>query len=389
MGHSGAMKILEVIAIFQKAAGTSVFCAEVAGRLNRIVGMEAVIAVPNRLAEGMYTPDANTRLVSLKEAMESGERWDVVHIHGVWSPVLHKVTQWARRAGIPIVWSPHGMLRKRALRMKGLKKFVALGLYQWWDLRKAAMIHVCSGMEKRDVERLRIGVPFWQVPLGVEVGAPELIANKREKRVLYIGRINRGKGLANLVRAWAKVRATGWKVEIVGFDEEGCEAELKRVVKQLGMEKEFYFPGPIYGAEKVEKIATSSILILPSFSENFGSVVIEALAQKTPVIATKETPWEELEERKCGWWVELGVEPLARALAEATSLSGEEQQVMGERGRKLVEEKYTWDSVAKKMIEGYKKVLSARAGDGAEVTKDVEAGMVVGGNPATVIKPRC
>ena len=163
------MKVLEVIAIFQKAAGTSVFCGEVSKRLNEVGGVETVIAVPDVTEPGMYEVPANTRVVSISDAMSGKEKWDVVHIHGVWMPILHKVVLWAKKSGIPIVWSPHGMLRRRALMMKWWKKLIALALYQWRDLRMASVLHVCSEVERRDVERLHLGVPFITVPLGVDI----------------------------------------------------------------------------------------------------------------------------------------------------------------------------------------------------------------------------
>lgn len=174
------------------------------------------------------------------------------------------------------------------------------------------------------------------------------------RTVLYVGRINRGKGLMNLVNAWDMVRAEGWRVTIAGFDEEGCEAELRARVKEMGMEEDFEFPGPVYGVEKERLMADADLFVLPSLSENFGSVVIESLAQQTPVIATTETPWSELPRYGCGWCVAVGVAPLAKALKEAISLSDEERQAMGTKGRKLVEEKYTWDAVVKMMVDGYK-----------------------------------
>ena len=86
-------------------------------------------------------------------------------------------------------------------------------------------------------------------------------------------------------------------------------------------------------------------------------------------ITTKGTPWSELEGEqppnpsmrelsnsqtsKCGWWIDIGVEPLARALKEAMALTDEERHEMGVRGRKLVEEKYTWNAVVKAMVKGY------------------------------------
>ncbi len=250
------------------------------------------------------------------------------------------------------------MLRHKAIMMKWWKKLVALVVYQWWDLRKASVLHVCSEVERKDIERLHLGVPFITVPLGVDIAHASLGPREGIKTVLYVGRINRGKGLMNLVNAWDMVRAEGWRIVIAGFDEEGCEAELRARVKELGMEGDFEFLGPVYGAEKERLMADADLFVLPSLSENFGSVVIESLAQHTPVIATRETPWDELPRSGCGWCVDVGVEPLAKALKEAISLSDEERQEMGAKGRKLVEEKYTWDAVVKIMVEVYRTACS-------------------------------
>lgn len=375
------MKVLEVIAIFQKAAGTSVFCGEVSKRMNAAEGMEAVIAVPDAKAKGMYTADIHTRLISIRDAMESGEKWDVVHIHGIWSPILHRVAGWAWRRNIPIVWSPHGMLRHRALKMKRLKKLVALALYQWWDLRKATLLHVCSDMERRDIERLRLGVRFVTAPLGVEIHESYSATVNKHKTILYVGRINRGKGLMNLVGAWALSRREGWRVVIAGFNEEGCEEELKARIGRLGIASDFSFLGPMYGQEKERLMADADIFVLPSLSENFGSVVIESLAQCTPVIATRETPWDDLAATGCGWWIDVGIKPLARALSEAMALPDAERREMGIKGRRLVEAKYTWDVAVDKIRAGYELVCNS-SDIGSVVAKDVPPWIVVAGNPA-------
>ena len=75
------------------------------------------------------------------------------------------------------------------------------------------------------------------------------------------------------------------------------------------------------------------------------------------MITTKGAPWEELETHKCGWWIDIGVEPLARALREAMSLDDATRHEMGKRGRRLVEEKYTWDAVVTAMVKGYEDIL--------------------------------
>jgi glycosyltransferase involved in cell wall biosynthesis len=79
-----------------------------------------------------------------------------------------------------------------------------------------------------------------------------------------------------------------------------------------------------------------------------------------PVITTRATPWSELQDRQCGWWIDVGVEPLVSALKEATSLSREQLEAMGARGQKLVQEKYSWPQIAQQMLEVYEWVLGRR-----------------------------
>ena len=100
------------------------------------------------------------------------------------------------------------------------------------------------------------------------------------------------------------------------------------------------------------------MLILPSFTENFGATVVDALSHSKPTLASTFTPWKILEERKCGWWVSNEPEKLAETFKKIAALSAEELEAMGKRGRKLAEEKYIWNVVCEAMIKGYKKVLS-------------------------------
>ena len=123
----------------------------------------------------------------------------------------------------------------------------------------------------------------------------------------------------------------------------------------------FIFTGALNDDEKWAAYGRADVFVLPTYSENFGIVVAEALWAGVPVITTHGTPWKDLEDRKCGKWIDLpeeGSNPsawpaLVMALEEMMSLSDDERRQMGERGRRLVEEKYTWAAVVKAMVKGY------------------------------------
>ena len=174
------------------------------------------------------------------------------------------------------------------------------------------------------------------------------------KTVQFVGRISPYKGLPDLLRAFD---VDDWKLRIVGPDQDGYVAELKRLAKHLGISDKVEFVGPKFGDELIKEYASADLFVLPTYSENFGSVVIESLAQGVPVICTKGAPWKELEDYGCGWWPDVGVAPLRQALHDAMALSDAERKQMGERGRRLVEEKYTWKAVCAKLMSGYELVV--------------------------------
>jgi glycosyltransferase involved in cell wall biosynthesis len=113
------------------------------------------------------------------------------------------------------------------------------------------------------------------------------------------------------------------------------------------------FVGSLDGDLKSAAFANAEVFVLPSFSENFGIVVAEALAHGAPVITTKATPWRSLVDHRCGWWIDTGVEPLVTALRAALVLSSAERADRAARGRALVRERFSWGPIAAAMAEFY------------------------------------
>ena len=178
--------------------------------------------------------------------------------------------------------------------------------------------------------------------------------------LLFVGRVHPVKGLVNLIKAWALCNACGWKLRIVGPDEAGHRAELEALVAKLGLGDRVEFAGPKFGDELSKEYVQCDCLALVSHTENFGATVVDAMAHGKPCIASTFTPWKELVERKCGWWVSNKPEKLANCIFEMINCGEQQRQEMGQNGLQLVREKYTWDAVADTMIAKYKEVLGCR-----------------------------
>ncbi len=288
----------------------------------------------------------------------------LVHLHGLWRHTSLAVWRWARRTGRPYVVSPHGMLELWALRQSALKKRLARILDQGHCLAGAACLRATSASEVESIRRFGCRKPIALVPNGVEV--PALRPGRRlesvaaSRRALFLSRIHPKKGLLNLIEAWSQVRPTGWQLDVVGPDEGGHWAQVQARIRSHGLEDQVVYQGEAWNGARTQRYFDSELLVLPSFSENFGLAIAEALSCGVPVITTQATPWKELAEQRCGWWVGLRVEALAGALAEAVASPRGELREMGLRGRKLIESKYTWGPIGRKMVEVYEWMLEKR-----------------------------
>ena len=364
------MKVLHVISSLSRGGGGPSRSAQglVAG-LNR-TGVEAWLMTLNH--GGTPWVDGVKYFANGKpfENVVVRIRPDIVHLHGLWNMGLHRCAVICRRWKIPYVIAPRGMLEPWSLQQKWLKKRIARWLYQDRDLKCAAALHATAESEAEQFKKLGLHNPVIVSPNGVNVPKflePRNTQNAR-KRILFVSRMHPKKGVMELVEAWNALKFTthnsqlaNWTCELVytvsGETEKEYEAKVRATVKGLGLDGQFIFTGALNDDEKWKAYARAYLFVLPTYSENFGIVVAEALWAGVPVITTKGTPWGELETAKCGRWIEIGVAPLSEALKEMMAMPDEARWQMGERGRKLVEEKYTWDAVVKAMEKGYERIV--------------------------------
>lgn len=274
------------------------------------------------------------------------EKPDMIHLHGLWSPFLAVVGLAARIKKVPFVISPHGCLEPWALNHKRFKKQVALWLYQSSVLRAASMFMVTSEQECQSVRRLKLNQPVAIVPIGVDLPNHfESRSNVNLRTFLFLSRIHPQKGLLDFVEAWAVVRQSGWRIVIAGDDEGSHRSQVESLIRQKGLQADFSWVGFVTGEAKQACFKHADVFVLPTYSENFGIAIAEALAYGLPVITTTGAPWAGLLTNHCGWWVEPGVPGIASALSQALACSPDELKAMGQRGRKWVAEQYSWSKI--------------------------------------------
>lgn len=284
---------------------------------------------------------------------------DIVHNHGLWLPVNHWAVNAARRLRVPLVVHPRGMLEPWAMQHKRYKKALSMYLFQRRDLAAAKVIVATSEAEAESVRGLGFRQAIAVIPNGVvfdRAGASTVQAAGPSRVALFLSRVHPKKGLLNLVEAWGRVRPAGWELHIAGPDEGGHLAEVMNAVERHRVTDSVRYIGEVDGPDKSAAYRNADVFVLPTFSENFGVVVAEALAHGVPVITTRGTPWADLETHGCGWWIDIGVEPLVAALRTAASMPGDALAAMGHKGLAYVR-RYDWQHIAVQTDEVYQWVL--------------------------------
>jgi len=302
-----------------------------------------------------YSPSFSTAIHHLCKT----QNIQIIHDNGLWLPCNHAVAKAAIRFNIPLIVQPHGMLEPWAISYRAWKKQLAWKLYQRGNLQGSALIVATCQQEAESIRKTGLRQPIAVIPYALDIPRWEQRGNRPEglRTALFLSRIHPKKGLLNLVAAWAEVQPAGWCVVVAGPDENGHMQEVEDAVQKAGLQNCFQFVGPVAGAAKADIYRKADIFILPTYSENCGIVVAEALSYGVPVITTKGAPWEGLIEHQCGWWVDIGVEPLADVIRSATKKCDGERLEMGERGRRYVEAMFSAPRIAEEMLAVYHWIL--------------------------------
>jgi glycosyltransferase involved in cell wall biosynthesis len=286
-------------------------------------------------------------------AREEIARFDAVHLHSVFLWPTTASARAAERAGVPYVLSPRGMLVPELIRSRGRwRKLAWMALAERRTIERAAALHATSALEAADAARMGFPLPpVAVVPNGIDpepwngdlaAGSPFL---------LFLGRLSWKKGLDRLIPALAAVPGT--LLVIAGNDEEGIQPGLERLAWDSGVADRVRFLGPVHGADKAALLHRMAALVLPSRSENFGNVILEAWAAGRPVAVTPEVGLAATVRE-----VEAGIvaeRDLGAALQDLLS-DPARLDVMGRRGAEAVRERFSWAVVAREMEAVYARI---------------------------------
>ena len=296
---------------------------------------------------------------------------DVVHTHGLWVYTSMAATKWATGCGRPLVITPHGMLDPWAVKNSRWKKRLAGWLYEHAHLRRAACLHALCDAEADAIRAYGLRSPICVIPNGIDLpAAPPASApvwqsslGTDAKVLLFLSRIHPKKGLPGLLRGWSMAdHSRGpWHLAIAGGAEVGHEQQLRELSKQLGICETVHFLGPQYAEAKEAAYHHASAFVLPSFSEGLPMVVLEAWANRKPVLMTSHCNLPEGFQSEAA--IEISTDPsdIARGLNQLFAMSDAERGDMGERGRKLVEDRFTWARIGSQMREVYDWVIGGGA----------------------------
>lgn len=349
------MHIVMTVMGLELTSGVSVFVVETANRLVQ-AGLRVTILYSHTLE---YKPSQAVTTILGDSLDVLGFSPDLVHVHALWSPFCANAMKWCVKHHVPYVVSLHGSLMPHVFLKGKAKKRLFFELCLRRNLNLARALHATADAEANEARKLNLRAGIKVIPLGVKLPMAETVQKRRSsgemRTVLFLGRIGREKGLRELLNAWTLTYHDGWRLVLAGPDWLGYKKTLDALIREKAIQG-VVFPGKVSGKEKEAWYREADLFVLPSPMENFSAVVLDALAFGIPVVATKGTPWRELEEARCGWWIESGEDSLRAALGKAMSLTDEQRMILGRNGRHIAETRYSWPRVSEALEELYKVV---------------------------------
>ncbi len=292
-------------------------------------------------------------------------QYPVIHLHGLWEEIHHQAARFARKNNKPYIIRPCGMLDPWSLAQQGLKKRIYLAWRVRKDLDHAAAFHFTTVIERDLAQPVRLKAPCLVEPNGIDLAEfndlpprgtfrekyPKLIG---QPVVLYLGRLHHKKGLEILLPAFAQTDSQAMLV-IAGPDWDNYQPTLESLVDRLGLRERVVFTGMLKGRDRIEALLDADLFVLPSYQENFGISVVEALAVGTPVVISDQVNIHtEISAAGVGAVVPLQVEALAAELKRWLADDGLRRRANA-LASPFARERYDWKQIALHWLTHYER----------------------------------
>lgn len=297
--------------------------------------------------------------------------YDLVHTHYLFSYAPTCAAFLARRQKIPYIVTPYGMLTPWALQHQRLKK-QAYSIIERHNLNQAVAIHCATELEAQDVRNYQVKTPSFVVPYGVHLPAYQFQAKQRLRQlynipletpiVLFLSRLHPKKRPDLLLQALSKLASlnTDFHLILAGSGDSDYLTYLTHLISSLGLAKQTTVPGFVTGVDKNLLIQGSDLFVLPSFSENFGIAVAEAMAARLPVIVTPGVQIApDIAQANAGLVIQGELDALVMAIQELLA-SPSRRMELGENGKRLVNQRYSWNAIAGNLDTVYTAILQGK-----------------------------
>jgi len=297
---------------------------------------------------------------------------DLVYIPAMWNYPMAVAAYYCRKYKKPYIIAPKGVLYPYTKSKSAWKKWPYYKLFAERNIKNAMAIHYTSEDEANRCHSLFLGLKNQAIiiPNGIELSEFNNLPTrdnlwkrypilKDKKIILFLGRINWIKGFDLLVKAYSRLAKERDDVHllIVGSEEKGYEGKVKGLLKDEGALERVTFTGMLSGREKLEAFAGSDVFVLPSYSENFGMAVVEAMTCGLPVIISDQVGiCKEVESARAGLVIHTDQDELYSALIELLDNKKRSLEI-GRNGRNLVEEQFSIKKVADKMVKVFEGII--------------------------------
>ena len=290
-----------------------------------------------------------------KAVREEAKNADVIHLHGFFTYPMYAGWREARRNTKPLVRHAHGILEPWGLSQSRGKKQLARWIFEDRAIRETQLWRALTNAEADQIRRNGGRGKIVVIPTGIDLqpidAAPA--PTKDVKRLLFLSRLHKKKGLDLLLPAWAKMHAQfpDWRLCIAGKDEDGTGEWAKDFVERHGLAAAVELAGSIPQARKFELIKSASAFVLPSYSEGFSMGILEAMACSLPVICTEACHFPEVQSAAGGEVCAVNEDSLVRSLEKVLRGDDAELAQRGHLARSYVESKFTWEILARDLHE--------------------------------------